>query len=126
MPHTFEYISHVLHDKLDCCFQEVFGSSEKSLFLFLDKDDKAATLWDRYLKKVLCVLEESGRPFLLCEDSQLDQEGLSLKYSAKKATILLSPISGQYPPLPLPTISFVSVLLDTVTKYPKSIQMVCA
>jgi hypothetical protein len=92
----------------------------------LDSGSKAELNWNNYVKKVIHVLEASGRPFLTSEDSQLTQEQLSLKYSAKKALILLTPISGQFPPLPLPTISFVSALLSSVAKYPRSIETVCA
>jgi hypothetical protein len=102
-----------------------FKSSEDSLFVFLDQNKKAAYLWNSYVGKVLDVLGKISQPYLRAEDAQLNQEELSLKYSAKKAIIFLTPISGQYPPLPLPTTSFVSALLDIVVKYPKSIQTVC-
>ena len=121
---TFEYISRPLHDKLDQCFQEVFKSAEDQLFLSLDSNEKATSLWESYLEKVILVLEEVGRPFHEKEDSQLNQEELSLKYSTQKATILLTAISGQHPPVPLPTVSFVSSLMGEVAKYPKSIQTV--
>lgn len=125
IPHAFEYISRTLHKRLDDCFLEIFKSAEDSLFLLLNQNRAAARLWNAYTKKVLLILEESGQPFLTIEDTQLNQEELSLKYSARKATILLAPISGQYPPLPLPTTSFVSTLLHIVAKYPRSIQTVC-
>lgn len=93
--------------------------------MFLDNDKEAAECWDRYTRKVLDVLEKAGLPLQTQEDVQLDQDELSLKYSAKKATILLAPVSGQFPPLPLPTISFISVLLKTVYDHRKSVVMVC-
>lgn len=104
---------------------KTFQSHEDSLFLFLDQNEVAAYLWKSYVKQVVGILEEFGQPFLTTEDTQLNQEELSLKYSAKKAIILLTPIPHQYPPLPLPTTSFISVLLHTVAKYPRSIQTVC-
>lgn len=57
-------------------------------------------------------------------DSHLDQKEMSLKYSLTKAKVLLTAIPGQLPPLPLPTVSFISFLLNEVTRYPKSIQEV--
>ena len=82
----------------------------------------AAHDWCVYVERVLVILEDAGRPFFEVEDTQLNQEELSLKYSARKANILLTPISGQlFPPLPLPTISFVDALFDIIGQYPKSI-----
>jgi len=92
----------------------------------LDQDKEATLFWNSYVEKVLSILKELEKTFLNSEDIQLNQEQLSLKYSARKAAILLTPIVGQHPPLPLPTISFVFTLLDTVTKYLRSIKAVCA
>lgn len=91
----------------------------------MDHNPEAASLWKQYVKKVVDLLEGLGQPFLESDDVQLNQEQLSLKYAAQKAKILLSPISGQLPPLPLPTISFISTLLEIVAKYPRSIKTVC-
>lgn len=73
------------------------------------------------MEKVVQVLTEEGKSFDLEQDDQLHKGTLSLKYSAKKANILLTAIPGQYPPLPLPTVSFVSFLVDEVAKYKNSI-----
>lgn len=89
----------------------------------MDTNQKAASYWECYVKKVTLLLEKVGKPFHL-GDSQLNQEGLSLKYSAEKAIALLTAMPGQYPPLPLPTTSFVSSLMGEVAKYPRSIQTV--
>ena len=102
----------------------MYASSKEHLFVSLDTNKEALHLWESYLKKVALILEKVGQPFLAMEDDQLSLEQLSYKYSASKATILLTVIPGQYPPIPLPTISFVSSLIDEVVKYPKSIQTV--
>ena len=122
--HGFEYISHSLHDELDNCFHEVYASSKEHLFLSLDTNKEALHLWGSYLKKVILIMEKVGEPFLAMQDDQLSWEQLSHKYSASKATTLLTVIPGQYPLIPLPTISFFSSLIDEVAKYPKSIQTV--
>lgn len=117
-------MSRALHDRLDICFQQVFGSTKDLLLLSLDANKEAAFLWEAYVKKVVLILEEVGRPFIKKEDSKLSQEELSLKYSAKKAIVVLAVIPGQHPPVPLPTISFISFLMDEVAKYQRSIKTV--
>lgn len=110
---------------LDKCFKEVYDSAMGSLFLPLETSERAASLWEKYVGRVVFVLQQAGAPYCQREDNQLSREEISLKYSAPKATILLAAMPGQYPPLPLPTTSFIHFLLDEVAKYQKSIKTVC-